>query len=314
MIIENPSSMLAITSYYNPFRGALRKKNYDTFRKFLGLNLMTVEWSPEGIFDLCENDADHLIQVSGGDFIWQKERLLNIGLQRAKDLGFSRLAFLDCDIIFTNPKWFESVNTALESQPIIQCFSNLNYLPPLNFADIDRKKIAEVKPELTRNSLAFELDMSGDFINRKPELWPLSGNPGMTLAVNIAKKATFEYYEFNIVGGGDSVLAAGASNRLIEEFSRNLYTPEHERSIRKWHEKIFSSTDRLGYVKNEINHLWHGNLDDRQYMDRHNILLRNKYNPELDIEKEKDCPIKMDIKKIKMRDEIKKYLFSRSDF
>jgi hypothetical protein len=68
----------AIASYYNPVGYRRRLANYRLFRANLGIPLVTVELSFDGRFELAEDDADILIQLTGGAVLWQKERLLNL--------------------------------------------------------------------------------------------------------------------------------------------------------------------------------------------------------------------------------------------
>ena len=73
--------MWALTTYFNPVRYKRRLSNYRTFRGNLHIPLVTVELSFDGEFELTRNDADVLIQLSGGAILWQKERLLNIAIK-----------------------------------------------------------------------------------------------------------------------------------------------------------------------------------------------------------------------------------------
>src|SRR5690606_20133502 len=70
----------ALTSYYNPVRYRRRRENYRAFRDHLDVPLVAVEMETDGVFDLVPGDADILVQIAGGDVLWQKERLLNIAL------------------------------------------------------------------------------------------------------------------------------------------------------------------------------------------------------------------------------------------
>ena len=70
----------AITAYFNPAGFHNRLRNYRVFRENLGAPLVAVEFSHEGRFELCATDADILLQIAGGDVMWQKERLLNLAL------------------------------------------------------------------------------------------------------------------------------------------------------------------------------------------------------------------------------------------
>ena len=91
--------MLAVTSYFNPMKSRRRLANYRTFRSRLDVPLVTVELAFDGQFELTSGDADHLIQLSGGDIMWQKERLLNIGIKSIPS-AVKNFAWIDCDILF----------------------------------------------------------------------------------------------------------------------------------------------------------------------------------------------------------------------
>ena len=95
--------MLTVTSYFNPMRLRRRLANYQTFRSRLDVPLVTVELAFDGQFELTSSDADHLIQLSGGDIMWQKERLLNIALEAVPD-KVEDLAWIDCDLVFESPE------------------------------------------------------------------------------------------------------------------------------------------------------------------------------------------------------------------
>src|SRR6476660_344267 len=91
--------MLAVTSDFNPMKSRRRLANYRTFRSRLDVPLVTVELAFDGQFELTSGDADHLIQLSGGDIMWQKERLLNIGIKSIPS-AVKNFAWIDCDILF----------------------------------------------------------------------------------------------------------------------------------------------------------------------------------------------------------------------
>jgi hypothetical protein len=77
--VRSESSLWAITSYFtfdDPPGVKRRLQAYREFRRHLQIPLAAVELSHKGNFDLCSEDAEVLIQVSGGAILWQKERLL----------------------------------------------------------------------------------------------------------------------------------------------------------------------------------------------------------------------------------------------
>lgn len=312
--------LLAITSYYNPFHGKARKANYDVFRRHLGIPLLTVEWSQHGDFDLCDDDADYLIQVSRGDLLWQKERLLNIGLAEARSLGFSRVAFLDSDIVFHDPAWFRTVDAALDSFSIVQCFSRLDYLPAADYSSMSRQHLLALQPEFSNVSLSFEMLQhckcsSGQRAAFGPVLASssYSGNPGMAIAIRFDEHLEWKHYEGNIVGGGDSVLMAAVTNRLDQMFQNQLFTNSHQESIRAWKEEYFPENIRWGCADNQLAHLWHGEIENRQYLTRHEILVRWDYDPASDLSSESSGALTLADSNSRLKEHIAEYLVSRKD-
>src|ERR1035437_6843897 len=111
--------MLVVTTYFNPMKSHRRLTNYRAFRSRLNAPLLTVELSFDGQFELTSADADHLIQLSGGDVVWQKERLLNIALGAVPD-DVENVAWIDCDVVFESRNWPQAAKKALKSDSIIQ--------------------------------------------------------------------------------------------------------------------------------------------------------------------------------------------------
>jgi hypothetical protein len=88
-----PQRLWAITCYFNPCGYRRRAINYRTFWRHLQIPLLTVELSFDGRFELQEHDADRLIQLRAADVMWQKERLLNVGI-RALPAECDRVAWI----------------------------------------------------------------------------------------------------------------------------------------------------------------------------------------------------------------------------
>ena len=120
--------MWALTTYFNPVRYKRRLSNYRIFRSNLHIPLVTVELSFDGQFELTKNDADVLIQLSGGAVLWQKERLLNIAINSFPS-DVKNIAWLDCDIYLVRNDWVEEAERQLNEQyNIVQLFSKAIYL------------------------------------------------------------------------------------------------------------------------------------------------------------------------------------------
>lgn len=121
-------SLWAITSYFNPVGYRRRRENYRLFRERLAVPLATVELSFDGRFELGPGDAEALLQIHAGDVMWQKERLLNLALRLLPDTC-DKIAWLDCDVVFTRDDWVTLATRALDEVFLLHLFQVRADLP-----------------------------------------------------------------------------------------------------------------------------------------------------------------------------------------
>jgi len=273
--------MLAVTSYFNPMKSRRRLANYRTFRSRLDVPLVTVELAFDGQFELTSGDADHLIQLSGGDIMWQKERLLNIGIKSIPS-AVKNFAWIDCDILFGRRDWAKEAEERLNEQySLVQLFSNAIYL---NKEDSGERL----------SDCAFYPSVPGVVaLYRKDNVLPLDRlavseqgalvfNPGLAWAARMEIFAKHGFYDRAIIGAGDLYVANsafGTMNSLTKLHSLN--EPRAE-SYLQWgmpfHRTVAS---KVGCVPGEIYHLWHGDAKNRNYRDRFKVLA--DFNPDADV-------------------------------
>jgi hypothetical protein len=269
----------AITSYYNPVRYRRRLSNYRIFRANLGLPLATVELSFDGRFELTRNDADVLIQISGGAVLWQKERLLNLAIKAVPE-DVRTIAWLDCDVLLQRTDWAGEADSNLDEFNVVQLFSEAVQVDP------DRwEKLPE--PRASIPGVASLPDAHELLSVRRPEQFALKQvrfNPGLAWAARRTLLEGCGFYDAAIVGGGDSLMAFamyGHADVLIERF---LLGPTRRRHYLKWavpfHEAI---AGRIGHVPGTICHLRHGDVKNRAYFDRQDGLAGFDFDPDADL-------------------------------
>jgi hypothetical protein len=269
----------AITSYFNPVRFKRRLSNYRAFRSQLGIPLVAVELSFDGQFELTKDDADILVQVSGGAVLWQKERLLNIALKSVPP-DVENVAFLDCDVVFDRKDWAEDAEARLDERyNIIQLFSEALYLnkesAPNSFSAIDAEFSA---PGIVRlgdpSVLSRGIIVSGE--------QRLLYQPGLAWAAKRAILDDHSFYDAGIVGGGDNLMAASIYGHFERVTDRHGHNPRRKQHYLEWavpfNRRI---AGRIGCLSGTIYHLWHGELNDRNYRTRQKLL--ENFDPYSDI-------------------------------
>jgi hypothetical protein len=276
--------MLVVTSYFNPMKSRRRLANYRAFRSRLDAPLLTVELSFDGRFELTSADADHLIQLSGGDVMWQKEQLLNIALEAVPN-HVENVAWIDCDVVFESRDWPQAAKEALKSVSVIQLFSEVRYLDRSSSDNLD----FEATPELVRLSAGSQL-RDGEFkdvclvkpvsANAPKVPWPANG---FAFAAKKSIVCNSKLYAHGVLDGGDILFLCAIYGEFDIAMERLKHNEMQRRHYLEWARRAEASFGgRVGYIPGRIYHLWHGDLINRNYMGRHELMA--DFDPYRDIQ------------------------------
>src|SRR5262245_37653897 len=100
--------MWGITAFFNPTGAPALLTNLQTFSSRVrrqGLRLLIVELAfDDAPYVVPDALADRIVRVRSDTVLWQKERLLNLGVQ-ALPPDASTIAWLDGDVLFENDDW-----------------------------------------------------------------------------------------------------------------------------------------------------------------------------------------------------------------
>jgi len=280
-----------IACYYNPCNSSLRRDNY--FRFYEGLkdkaeNLYTVELA----FDDAEFHLEELpnrLAFRSPNVMWQKEALLNKGIEAVLYAGNKYVSWLDADIHFTNDCWYDRLLEALEDSTLVQVFEVLK-----RFDDPD-------KFQVMKSTVASMGQAS-----------PATGF-GWACPTDLFSDG-FRLYDKLIVGGGDTLIYSAAFNELGSWLAKRSYSFNHMRDIVKWSNKWYDKVNgNLGYAENRIETFYHGDLKDRNYINRHEITLSAEFDPELDIGRDQDNLLTWTSEKTDMHNSIREYFGHRNE-
>jgi hypothetical protein len=279
----------AITTYYNLTNGSKRLENYHCFRRHFPLPLLTVEWHPDRDFQLEDADADILLQVGGGDLMWQKERLLTMAVAALPD-HVKYIAWVDCDVLFGNAHWEDEARELLDGRPVIQLFSEVAFPdenqslrlicseePGPDSADSlqmpKRESFLGIHGRLKEDIVRYDLDRR--FEPDKTNSYNIMKRPayGFAWAAQAAFLRNIGAYDRCIMGGGDMLFSygvTGLSQQLIDNHKAAGWAFYGDcPSYRLWASRAAEACGgRLGCVGGRILHLFHGNLQARQYKSR----------------------------------------------
>lgn len=271
----------AITSYFNPAGYRNRKRNYDLFRKHLGVPLLAVELASDRGFELDPGDADRLIRIHCGHVLWQKERLLNIALSHLPE-QCTAVAWIDADVVFDNPQWPALTLQALERHYFVQPYEEL--------LELGQDQTLDERHGLPARRRSFASDRASgtlppDYLTSSGKSTSYGLSPGHAWVGRRAIMEQSGFYDAMIVGGGDRAMLNAMCGEIESYVQRCKLTSAHAGHYRKWAVDFHRlANSNIGHVPGRLTHLWHGDLHDRNYVGRQEILARFGFDPARDIE------------------------------
>jgi hypothetical protein len=275
----------AVTSYFNPMGYGRRLANYRAFRRHLAVPLATIEWSIDGRFELADDDADLVLRVDGGSLLWQKERLLNLLVPRLPGQCHS-VAWLDCDIIFQRDDWPEAALRALDRWPMVQLFDTVRHSGPVPLAEVpQRERWFNLPAFLERKGLVAAIPRDrplAEWAQERPPRETEHGNPttGFAWAAHRELLQAIPLLDVWVCGGADSAMcfaALGVPERVVRR--HQLAGAHRDHYLDRARALAAAVAGEVGHVPGTIHALWHGDLDDRRYKERHALTAAHGFDP-----------------------------------
>jgi hypothetical protein len=273
------SRFWCVTALFNPAGYRSRMENYHIFAERLArqqVPLLTVEMaSADQPFSLPAKERTY--QLRGQSVLWQKERLINHAISQLP-AECDRVAWLDADALLPDG-WVELLMERLEQYDFVQLFQTVIHMKPGQTA-YGGERLHEL------------VGIARQYQEQGPAWLPLRllghlpyAEPGFDWAARRqALAATKGLYDRAIVGAGDCILA----DCLLDSIGLHPYilglTAAMVREIGAW-QQAFRAGDRMsvGYLPVDLYHLWHGNLQGRDYNARERIYRRHDFDPQQDL-------------------------------
>lgn len=275
--------LAVITTYYNPCRYRTRRENFERFKAHMRMHnvtLLTVEctFDNEPAELPASEDVWHL---SSSSLLWQKERLLNLAVQRLPS-HIDSVAWIDADVLFENQNWVRDTLQALSSAPIVQMFETcLRQTEDGGAGDVPDvvESMASVMQRFPKSLLMQRYD--------------IHGHTGYAWAM---RRDIFEkvgLYEHAISGSADHFMAHaiyGDCGFCVQNALK--HDPVQIGHFKEWADRFYPLIrGQLGVVPGQLRHLWHGDLKHRNYFNRMHQITDLGYNPYTDLRIEPGRPI-----------------------
>jgi DNA-directed RNA polymerase subunit RPC12/RpoP len=322
-----PDRELAVVAcFFNPGNSLNRIANFQAFLSSIrssGVPCIAVELA-FGTNDFKITGHDDVIQLRTNDVLWHKERLLNIGIRKALDEGYRKIAWLDGDIVFADANWPLEIANRLEHVNLCQVFETIAI------------QTHESGPPMVASSAVKYFHETGSlYMQPARKGLPLlrgvlkGGQSGFGWAARAEVLQQQMLFEGAIVGGGDKMIYIAS---LEQDFSRPEFQALSESKIackscghrnrsdayreqlgdwaRRWSAAVAGEVD---FARLHIADMYHGKRSDRGYMTRHDILYRNAYNPMTDLVTDTSGCLAWAPDKDTLKGEVEAYFLSRRE-
>jgi len=262
----------------------------------------------EGIYNEELSDYSNIIykhlKFKLNNILWVKENLINLAIKHLPNEA-EYIAWSDRDIYFLNPSWVEETIEKLKVYDIVQPWSEIIHLNSNNELQMIARKdgmLCMSNKSVMYNAINF--NNRNKFGASTGQIWAIN-----KLFYNKIEKIN----DIEIIGGADSMI----SNFCIlkDETYENVFNKKITTSSKnKWlsYQKKFEGV-KFNYVNGLIIHYWHGSMENRQYNERHNILINENYNPDNDIEYDNYGVLKFTQHGKRLEPLIKEYFYSRKE-
>jgi hypothetical protein len=184
--------------------------------------------------------------------------------------------------VFGRPDWADAASEQLKEFNLVQLYSDI--------VDLGRDDRLDNCQNIPPSAHGF-IGLISDNKLGKSEFMPTArqnkrGLPqsGMAWAIRRQILERHGLYDAMIVGGG----ARAHGRALFANFDKHIeathLTLARREHYLKWAVPYHHSIDeRVGYVPGRLYHLWHGEIDNRNYDGRHRTLAEHDFDPNADI-------------------------------
>lgn len=267
-VLTPVSTMAVVTCFFNPSGYQRPLDNYQRYaegiRRQCG-ELFTVEMAYDDDEFCLPDAAIHVRGRRDRHLLWQKERLLNLAIEKIGS-QYDAIAWVDADISFENDEWLDATKQTLNTNSIIQPWTEVNFLTRDGGSEFRRRSVGWY------------------YLNDKTKYTDmLIAHPGYAWAARTDWLRRHGLYQYMVTGGGDSLMLHAFTNSFTG-LVKSLRAAWLEHYL-KWNNAVYGAVaGRLGCIDGNITHFYHGERKHRHYVDRWFVLADNDYDPDRDIE------------------------------
>jgi hypothetical protein len=234
-VVFNPSQTKRMIMNYLYVKNEYEKQGFPIF-------------TMELVYDGLEPEIPDAFHVHASSVMFHKENLYRL-LEKNIPKQYTKLAFLDCDILFTDPSWYEKTSTLLKTHDVVQPFETAHWM------DLTYTQVL-----LSRKSALL----------MKSKQWDFKYHPGFAWCMRRDWYRRVGFFDYAISGSGDTLSVAAWMRKT---FPNNFQSLPHPLIDAYYKDFFLREKPSITYLKGiDVYHLYHGSRTNRQYAERHKML------------------------------------------
>jgi hypothetical protein len=268
---------IIISCFFNPENSPYRLKAFKIFYESIKHLNHTIIECVIGNTQPQLKESENIRRLYTENLLWHKESLLNKIISELP-LEFKYVFWIDADVLFTNENWL--VDGVLQLQ-------NNNIIQPFEYCVLLEKD--EIKPSFSmdkiRNSYLPNAinnkvwrSFAANFISTelwKNEIYNKHGHVGFAWGAKRDILDEVPLFDKALIGGADHVIAHAAAGQIPHVCIKEAFK-ENIDQVKLWSNDFYKVTKgKIGFVEGDLYHMWHGDIDKRQYRER------NEYNSKI---------------------------------
>lgn len=187
--------------------------------------------------------ANPTVRVKSKSSLFYKEALWN-RLEREIPPKYTKIAFIDSDVIFSEANWLDKLSTLLDSCDLVHPFETVDRL------DLSYKKVDTLISSLKNNNTS-------------------GSGMGWAITRECFRKIN-GFFENGILGNGDTLFYDCIRENINENDNQYLLIKD---SFMAYRSNFMKVSPTVTYLDMHIFHLSHGTIKNRQYGSRHTEIL-----------------------------------------
>lgn len=198
------------------------------------------------------------IKVSERNVCFQKEACINL-IEKIIPDEYRKIAWIDPDIHFSNENWYIDASKELDTYTVIQLFDSYITTDKSGNVIMSLPSVASSGGTKNKNKNQTHSGVPGGAWAARRDLWMYGG-----------------LYPYSIMGGGDAVFVytiyEDPNFKEIMNLSGSVDFEKYAPYL-NWKKAITSYVKQdISFIKGEIRHEWHGDMNKRGYGNRYEIL------------------------------------------